>query len=42
VVIFLGMYLRTIRRRNKDGSVVGYVQLAHNVWDPGKRRRVPG
>ena len=32
------MYLRTIRRRNKDGSEVGYVQLAHNVWDPGKRQ----
>ncbi len=26
-----GMYLRTIQRRNKDGSVVRYVQLAHNV-----------
>ena len=24
------MYLRTIQRRNKDGSVVRYVQLAHN------------
>jgi hypothetical protein len=32
------MYLRTIRRRNKDGSEVGYVQLAHNVWDPVKRQ----
>src|SRR3972149_11290166 len=32
------MYLRTIRRRNKDGSEVGYVQLAHNVWDPLKRQ----
>lgn len=30
------MYLRTIRRQNKDGSEVGYVQLAHNVWDPAK------
>ncbi len=28
------MYLRTIRRRNKDGSVVRYVQLAHNVRHP--------
>ena len=27
------MYLRQIQRRNKDGSVVRYVQLAHNVWD---------
>jgi Transposase DDE domain len=25
-----GMYLRTTQRRNKDGSVVRYVQLAHN------------
>jgi hypothetical protein len=32
------MYLRTIQRRNKDGSEVGYVQLAHNVWDPAKRQ----
>lgn len=28
------MYLRTIQRRNKDGSVVRYLQLAHNLWDP--------
>ena len=28
------MYLRTISRRNKDGSVVRYVQLAHNVRHP--------
>ena len=26
-----GMYLRTIQRKNKNGSVVRYVQLAHNV-----------
>ena len=31
--ITAGMYLRTIQRRNKDGSVVRYVQLAHNVRD---------
>jgi len=31
------MYLRTIRRRNADGSVVAYYQLAENVWDPKKR-----
>jgi transposase len=31
----VGMYLRTTQRRNKDGSVVRYVQLAHN-------RRVEG
>ncbi|MGH3886805.1 MAG: IS1634 family transposase [Pseudonocardiaceae bacterium] len=28
------MYLRTIQRRNKNGSVVRYVQLAHNVRHP--------
>lgn len=27
------MYIRTISRKNKDGSVVRYVQLAHNYWD---------
>ncbi len=31
------MYIRTIARRNEDGSAVRYVQLAHNVWDPDKR-----
>lgn len=30
------MYLRTIKRKNKDGSVVEYVQLAHNVRHPVK------
>ena len=28
------MYLRTTRRKNKDGSVVTYYQLAHNVRHP--------
>lgn len=28
------MYVRTISRKNKNGSVVTYVQLAHNVRDP--------
>jgi transposase len=32
------MYLRSTPRRNKDGSQVRYLQLAHNVWDPQKRR----
>jgi hypothetical protein len=32
------MYLRSTPRRNKDGSEVRYLQLAHNTWDPGKRR----
>jgi len=27
------MYVRTISRKNKDGSTTTYVQLAHNVWD---------
>jgi hypothetical protein len=35
------MYLRTTSRRNNDGSVVRYLQLAHNTWDPqAKRSRV--
>jgi hypothetical protein len=32
------MYVRTTPRKNKDGSVVRYLQLAHNVWDPEKKR----
>lgn len=28
------MFIRTASRRNKDGSVVRYLQLAHNTWDP--------
>jgi hypothetical protein len=32
------MYIRRISRTNKDGSVVTYVQLAHNVWDPTVRQ----
>jgi transposase len=31
------MYLRTIGRRNRDGSEVRYVQLAHNEWDPERK-----
>jgi transposase len=30
------MYIRTIKRKNKDGSVVEYVQLANNVWNKKK------
>src|SRR4249919_1994422 len=30
VVSVVGMYLRTIQRRRKDGSLVRYLQLAHN------------
>src|SRR6266704_1789824 len=32
------MYLRSTPRRNKDGSEVRYLQLAHNVWDPQLKR----
>jgi transposase len=31
------MYLRTTQRRNRDGSVVHYLQLAHNQWDTKAR-----
>lgn len=34
------MYLRTTRRVNKDGSVVEYLQLAHNIRDPGGHSKV--
>lgn len=30
------MYLRTTRRRNANGTIVEYHQLAENVWDPKK------
>lgn len=30
------MYVRTISRKNKSGSAVEYIQLAHNVWDADK------
>lgn len=30
------MYIRTIKRNNKNGTVVEYVQLAHNKRDPEK------
>jgi hypothetical protein len=32
------MYVRTTTRKNKDGSVVRYLQLAESVWDPEHRR----
>jgi hypothetical protein len=32
------MYLRSTPRRNKDGSEVRYLQLAHNVWDSVAKR----
>jgi hypothetical protein len=30
------MFVRTTKRKNTDGSVVEYVQLAHNEWDKRK------
>jgi len=30
----LGMYLRRIERKNKNGTSTAYLQLAHNEWDP--------
>jgi hypothetical protein len=32
------MYLRSTSQTRKDGSVVRYLQLAHNVWDAEKGR----
>ena len=32
----IGMYVRTIKRKNKDGSEVEYIQLAHNTRHPEK------
>lgn len=32
------MYLRETTRKNKDGSEVRYLQLAHNHWDPVRKR----
>jgi transposase len=32
------MYIRTIKRKNKDGSVTEYLQLAHNEWDKQSAR----
>jgi hypothetical protein len=31
----VGVYLRTSSRRNKDGSTVRYVSIAHNERSPG-------
>lgn len=32
------MYIRTTTRRNKDGSVVRYLQIAESVWDAAQQR----
>jgi hypothetical protein len=34
------MYLRTTKRKNKDGSIVEYYQLAHNERHPDTRKPV--
>lgn len=34
------MYLRTTKRKNKDGSIVEYLQLAHNERHPETRKPV--
>lgn len=31
------MFVRTSSRRNKDGTLVRYLQLAHNEWDPAAK-----
>src|SRR4051795_7583767 len=31
------MYVRTSTRRNRDGTRVSYLQLAHNEWDPAAK-----
>jgi hypothetical protein len=35
------MYIRTMSRHNKNGTVTRYVQLVQNVWDVNARRSVP-
>jgi hypothetical protein len=34
LVLTAGVYLRETRRTNRDGSVVRYLQLAHNERHP--------
>jgi len=31
------MFVRTTRRRNKDGTAVRDLQLVHNEWDPAAK-----
>src|SRR6266545_3453806 len=35
------MYVKTTTRRNKDGTPVRYLHLAHNQWDQAQGRSVP-
>jgi precorrin-6x reductase len=34
----IGMYVRRISRKNKDDSLVEYIQLAQNYWDQQKKQ----
>jgi hypothetical protein len=36
----VSMYLRSTKRKNKDGSTVEYYQLAHNERHPQTRKPV--
>ncbi len=35
------MYVKTTTRKIKNGTEVRYLHLAHNQWDPARRRSVP-
>ena len=34
IVYNIGMYIRRVTRKNKNGTTTAYLQLAHNEWDP--------
>jgi transposase len=40
IIIVSAMYLRTIKRKNKNGTVTKYYQLAHNERDPKSKKPV--
>ena len=31
------MFLREVKRENRNGTQVSYLQLVHNAWDPAAR-----
>ena len=35
------MYVKTTSRKIKNGAEIRYLHLAHNQWDPARRRSVP-
>ncbi len=39
--LFVSMYIRTLTRKNKNGSIVKYYQLAHNERNPRTKKPVP-